>query len=124
MAIVGHHSVESYELQGNVIAGLATPSRGARQIEVWHTSMAPGAATPPHVHAGEEVVVVLSGWGEVQIGDVVTPFEGPCTLIAPAGVSHQIINTGAEPLTGVAMMPLGSSITTPDGVELPLPWRG
>lgn len=123
MAIVLHHQVVPFELQGNLMRGLATASRGARQIEVWQGTVAVGAATPPHVHEGEEVVVVLRGRGELRIGETATAFAGPCTLIAPAGVPHQILNTGDEPLELVAAMPLGSKVTTPAGEELTLPWR-
>lgn len=124
MAIVQHQDVMPYELQGNVMLGLATPSRGAREVEVWHTRIIAGAATPPHVHGGEEVVVVLRGRGELHVGGEVMAFEGPCTLIAPAHVPHQIINTGEEATEAIAVLPLGSTISTPEGEELVLPWRG
>jgi len=45
------------------------------------------------------------------------------------GVPHQIhehrrlMNTGDETLEAVAAMPVGSSISTPDGARLDLPWR-
>lgn len=123
MAIVNHRDVATYELQGNTMLGLATPSQGAQQVEVWQTWVAPGAGTPPHVHEGEEVVVVLRGRGELHVGDTVASFEGPCALIAPAGVPHQIINTGSEQVEAVAALPLRSKIATPDGEELVLPWR-
>lgn len=123
MAIVTHRDVPTFELQGNLMTGVATPSRGARQVEAWYTTLAPGAATPPHVHDAEEVVVVLRGAGELRVGDGCQPFVAPCTLIAPAGLTHQIVNTGGEPLDAVAAMPIGSSISAPDGTALDLPWR-
>jgi quercetin dioxygenase-like cupin family protein len=123
MTIVRHQDIRTYELQGNTIAGLATPGRGARQVEVWHTILAPGAATPPHVHADEEVVVVLRGRGEIQIGEARHPFEAPCTLIAPAGIPHRLANTEMGPLEALAALPLGSAVATPEGAALDLPWR-
>lgn len=123
MAIVNHRDLPTFELQGNVMIGVATPAHGAQQVEAWYTTLAPGAATPPHVHGAEEVVVILRGHGEIQIAEHRAAFEAPCTVIAPAGVPHQIINTGREPIDAVAAMPLRSSISAPDGKELALPWR-
>jgi quercetin dioxygenase-like cupin family protein len=123
MAIVQYHEVVPFESQGNLMRGLATPMRGAQQIEVWQGTIASGAATPPHVHEGEEVVVISRGQGELRVGETSVPFAGPCTLIAPAGVAHQILNTGEEPLELVAALPLGSKVATPAGEELTLPWR-
>lgn len=123
MGIVNHRDIPAFELQGNLMIGVATPGQGARQVEAWYTTMAPGAATPLHVHGAEEIVVVLRGRGELQVGDQQLTFEAPCTLIAPAGVAHQITNTGDEPVEAVAAMPLASSISTPDGERLRLPWR-
>jgi quercetin dioxygenase-like cupin family protein len=123
MTIVNHRDLPAFELQGNLMIGVATPSRGAEQVEVWYTTLAPGAATPLHVHAAEEIVVVLRGRGQIRIGEACMTFEAPCTLIAPQGVSHQILNTGGDPLEAVAAMPLRSSISTADGEELSLPWR-
>lgn len=123
MAIVNHRDIPTFELQGNLMIGVATPTRGAAQVEAWYTTLAPGAATPLHVHTTEEVVVVLRGRGQVQFGETSQSFEAPCTLIAPHDVPHQIMNTGAEPLEAVAAMPIRSSIRTVDGQELDLPWR-
>jgi hypothetical protein len=69
------------------------------------------------------VVVVLRGRGEVRMGGDAVSFAAPCTLIAPPGVAHQIVNVGTEPLEAVAAMRVRSSIATADGVELALPWR-
>ena len=123
MAIIEHRTVPSFELQGNFIMGVATPSRGAKEIEAWFSTMAPGAETPLHVHDSEEIVVVLRGRGKVRVQDTWEPLEAPCTLIAPRGVPHQIVNTGDDPLEAVAAIAAGSSIRTPDGVVLDLPWR-
>jgi mannose-6-phosphate isomerase-like protein (cupin superfamily) len=67
---------------------------------------------------------VLRGRGQVRVQDAWETLEAPCTLITPRGVPHQITNTGDETLEAVAAMPVGSSIRTPDGALLDLPWRG
>jgi quercetin dioxygenase-like cupin family protein len=124
MSVIRNRDVPSFEIQGSVITGLATPSHGAREVEVWHSMLAPGSGTPPHVHDAEEVVVVLRGRGELRVGEQ-SPisFAAPCTLIAPAGLIHQIVNVGTETVESVAALPLGSSITLADGTSVPMPWR-
>jgi quercetin dioxygenase-like cupin family protein len=121
--IIDHRTLAVFEMEGNLMTGVATPSQGAQQIEAWTSTMEPGAATPVHVHDAEEVVVVLRGRGEVRIAGGTVAFQSPCTLIAPAGVPHQIVNSGTEPLEAVAAMRLRSAIATADGEQVKLPWR-
>lgn len=67
----------------------------AAQLDVGLVTLAPGGATPPHVHLGGQVIVVLTGEGfvetegeriEIGPGDVViTP---PGELHTHGAVSH------------------------------------
>ncbi len=123
MSIVQHRDVSTFEIQGNSMKGIATPALGARRIEVWHTTIAPGEATPLHVHDDEEIVVVLSGRGEILMGEERVPFAAPCTLIAPARIGHQIFNVGDGVLETIAALPIGSRISTLEGDTPPMPWR-
>jgi len=66
MTIANHRDVPVFELQGNLMIGVATPNQGARQVEAWYTTLAPGATTPLHVHGAEEIVVVLHGRGSFR----------------------------------------------------------
>jgi quercetin dioxygenase-like cupin family protein len=116
--------VPEFVLDGNHMYGLATPSRGARQVEVWLSRVEVDASTPPHSHSGEEIVVVLRGRGEARrIGIETTTFEAPCTLILPAHEMHQIANTGSDMLELIAAIPAGSKVYDQYGVEMALPWR-
>ena len=110
-----------HSMQGNHIAGVATPSGGARQVEVWQGSMDAGAATPPHCHTTEEVVVWLSGSGRAVVGGRELQYQAGDTLILPAGEVHQIFaETRSE---FVSAMPAGGTVALPDGVVMDLPWR-
>lgn len=112
----------AFTLQGNHIAGLATHRRGAEEVEVWRARMDAGAATPPHQHDTEEVVVFLSGRGRARVGDDEVAFSAGDTLILPAGRVHQIFSdTESESL---AVMPRRSTIRSPAGDVMNLPWRG
>lgn len=112
---------QSFTLQGNHMVGLATPSRDAENVEVWRARMDAGAATPPHQHDYEEVVVVLRGRGRARVGDEEVTFAAGDTLILPAGKVHQIFSeTESE---SIAVMPRRSTIRTADGEVMSLPWR-
>ena len=90
-------------------------------MEVWLQTMAPGAGSPVHRHACEEVILVLSGSGEVTIDDEVD--DADSTLIIPPNAVHQIVNSGSAPLVLVAA--LGTApvrVQDETGEPLPVPW--
>ena len=72
---------------------LSIPGREAVQVRV---DIAPGAAFPKHSHPGEEIIYVLEGSLEYQVGD-----KPPVTLKAgdvlfiPAGTVHSAKNVGS-----------------------------
>ena len=97
---------------------------GLEQLSVWRQRLEPGAATPPHQHDCDEVVMCLAGRGELHAGGAVQAFGAQSTLILPRGRVHQIFATGLEPLeiVGVfAATPVATRL--PDGTALELPWR-
>ena len=98
-------------------------AEGLRQLSVWRQTLAPGAASPPHRHDCDEVVMCQSGWGEVHMGGQVHRFGAHSTVVLPAGSIHQIFNVGEQPLELVAVLgetPVGCYL--PDGQALDLPW--
>jgi len=117
------------DLPGAVLPGiehttLANADLGTRQLSMWRQTMAPGAATPPHRHDCEEVVLVQSGRGHVLVDGRRIEFGPDTTLVLPAGVDHQIVNSGDEPVRTLAVFaatPVGTAL--PDGQPIELPWR-
>lgn len=103
---------------------LAGRHLGASDISMWRQTVAAGAATPPHRHDCEEVVLVESGSGQLLVDGAVVGFAADCTLVLPAGRNHQIVNNGTEPLRLLAVFP-GTPVATqrPDGTPIDLPWR-
>lgn len=102
---------------------LAGSEQGLSRLSVWRQSMAPGAATPPHQHDCEEVVLVVEGSGELHLDGEVIAFGPDSTLVLPAHRPHQIRNTGSVALKTVAAFsasPVGTFL--PGGAPLALPW--
>jgi len=111
-------------IPGVAHATWAGAAEGLTQVSIWRQSLAPGAATPPHCHDCDEVVMCQSGRGALHIDGKVQHFGGDCTIVLPRGTLHQIFNVGATPLELLAAFgatPVGTFL--PDGEALELPWR-
>ena len=115
--------VKIFKNSGNSIQGIATPGKGAKEIEVWKSSVAPGNSTSLHSHESEEIFVIFKGEGEVLIGDETIKFKAPAVLIAPANLKHQFKNTGEEPTAHIVIIRANSKIYDAKQNLLSLPWR-
>lgn len=120
-AVFGKEQKQVHSMQGNHIAGVATPTSGARQVEMWHGRMDAGSATPPHSHDTEEVVLFLKGSGRASVADREVRYGPGDTLILPAGQMHQIFSETESEF--VSAMPMGGAVKLPDGTVMDLPWR-
>lgn len=121
MSVFRKEQNQVHSMAGNHIAGVATPASGARQVEMWQGHMDASAATPPHRHDTEEIVLFLSGSGRATIADREVRYQAGDTLILPAGQVHQIFAETESRF--VSAMPIGGTVTLPDGVVMDLPWR-
>ncbi|MCB1148569.1 MAG: cupin domain-containing protein [Chlamydiia bacterium] len=121
--VVSHEGLRSFGLNGVSLTGVATESLGSSEFEVWRSQMGPGSCTPLHCHDTEEIMIYLEGKGKAWTAEGEVEFEAPCTLILPAGVPHQIFNTGEAPTDAVVILGLHSHIVNDQGKEMPLPWR-
>jgi mannose-6-phosphate isomerase-like protein (cupin superfamily) len=104
---------------------LAGSAAGLSHLSVWKQAVAPGAATPPHFHDCEEVVLIERGSGEVRAACGTTlQVKAGETVLIPTGEYHQIANTGRDPLAIVgifASTPVGTF--APEGTRMELPWK-
>lgn len=124
MKVIEQLRPQPMPLPGIAHATWAGTAEGLDQISVWRQTMAPGAATPPHRHDCDEVVLCLAGCGELLIDGEVHRFGADCTLILPKGREHQFVNSGRMPMETIGIFgrsPVGTF--APDGQALVLPWR-
>ncbi len=92
-------------------------------MEVWVQTIFPGAATPIHRHACEEVIVVLTGSGECTVDGNTRTFGPNTTLILEPDVVHQIVNTSSDDMKLIAALGMAPvRVKTGEGDALPLPW--
>ncbi|MBL6749497.1 MAG: cupin domain-containing protein [Nevskia sp.] len=121
MSVFRRQQNQVHSLQGNHIAGVATPTSGAQQVEMWHGRMDANSATPPHRHDTEEVVLFLKGSGRATVDGREIRYQSGDTLVLPPAQLHQIFaETECE---FVAAMPIGGVVKLPDGAVIDLPWR-
>lgn len=115
---------EATPLPGIRHATRAAGAEGLSQLSLWHQSIAPGGATPPHRHGCDELVLCSAGRGELHVGDAVHRFGAGDTVTIPHGELHQIVSVGEQPLLVTAVF--GATpvdVQLPDGTLLALPWR-
>jgi quercetin dioxygenase-like cupin family protein len=71
---------------------LSVPGREVVQVRV---NFDPGYASPKHTHPGEEIIYVIEGLLEYDIGGKVSKVKAGDVLFVPAGTVHAAKNIGA-----------------------------
>ena len=124
MYVIDQPSPENTPIEGIRHATWAGADQGLKQISLWRQSLEPGAATPPHRHECDEVVLCQSGWGELHIEGEVHRFGAGSTVVLPQGRVHQLFSVGPMPLEILGVFPnTPVQAFLPDGQAIELPWR-
>ncbi|MDX6550246.1 MAG: hypothetical protein QOJ31_930 [Gaiellales bacterium] len=71
---------------------------GAASSSAVYFEVEPGDHIGTHTDSAEEIVVVLGGCGEGIVGEDTCPLAAGGLTLIPAGVPHDVRNTGTEPL--------------------------
>lgn len=105
---------------GTVITGLASPSRGARDIAAWRVRLAADHPTPTHSVTREETFIVLSGAITARFPEHDETAGAGDALIVPADTEFSLVavDMAAE---AICMLPVGGQAVTADGSFTP-PW--
>ncbi len=85
------------------IRAIFNEADGGSSFTVATSFIAPHARTDRHVHGSAEVMYIMSGRGHGAVGTEAFPLEPETVFWAPAGVEHQIVNTGDETLKVLAI---------------------
>ncbi len=100
--------LEKVDMQGakdTYIQWLITKDDGAPNFAMRRFVVRPGGYSPLHSHPYEHEVYVLSGNGEVQIGDISYDLQAGSFVLVPPGETHQFRNTGQEDLVFLCIIP-------------------
>ena len=124
MAVVDNASLQEFNLPGLNHRTFAGQEHGMKGLEVWGQTIEAGAATPVHRHACEEAIVILEGSGTLTIEGQETAFGPNSTLIIPADVIHQIVNSGNTKMVLIAALSTAPvQVRHADNAAMPLPWQ-
>ena len=97
--LAGNSGGDGRLIEGRAMAVKASPELGnSAKIVMGTSSLPPDFATVPHSHEAEEVAVILSGSGWVDIDGVSHPMEEGTVLFTPSNSPHQT-HSGPEGLT-------------------------
>jgi|SRR6266404_216601 len=106
------------EYMENVIAREQLPGHlfqggehGGIPISFFWVQSSPGGGPRLHKHPYEEIFVILEGHAIVTIGESTLEVDGGHMAIAPAGVPHKFINSGAGLLRTINIHPSQEVIT-------------
>jgi transcriptional regulator with XRE-family HTH domain len=82
---------------------LLTPSLQG-QLEVMEITMDPGQASAPEPvsHPGEECLVIISGLGQLELGDDIIGMQAGDAATFQASLPHRLCNTGPRPLLALS----------------------
>lgn len=125
MPVIEQQGPQPTPIPGIAHSTWAGSADGLQQLSVWRQTIAAGAATPPHRHACDEVVLCLGGWGELHEDGAPPHRFGPQhTVLLPQGRVHQIFSVGPQPLELIGVFAATPvPVELPDGQALELPWR-
>ncbi len=123
MNVIQNSKLPRATLPGLENVTLAGSRNGLKNLSVWRNLIAPGGGTPPHRHDCEEVVLILSGCGELHLAGEVHGFGADTTLVVPRNATHQIVSTGDTPLELIGIFSASPvEVFFPDGQPIELPW--
>lgn len=122
MPIIKSSDAPVFEIPGLTVTGFAAPSRGALETSTWRLVLAPGSPGAVHSVDREEIFVVLDGTVHARLGDQSVDLTAGDTLIVPANTLFSLANTGTQPCTAIAMLPVGGRAAMPDGAPFVPPW--
>jgi quercetin dioxygenase-like cupin family protein len=105
---------------------------GAEATAVVYFEVAPGDRLGTHTDSAEEILYIVAGEGEAEVGDERAPVRAGDLAVVPAMAPHGIVNTGDEPLKVVGffreseitsefeapLQPIGDSTVT---IGVPVP---
>lgn len=112
----------AFELGGNTITSLASPSRGADEAVLYRVEVPAGGALPAHHHDHLDVFAVEAGAGTLHVGGESFEVAAGDSVVVPIGAVHHL-EAGERGVTIVVTMLAGTKLVrADDGSELVPPW--
>ena len=71
---------------------LVSEDDGAASLTIKEVEIHPGYEGRLHTHTTDEAIMVMAGAVQMVVGDEVRTVRAGCTLLAPPGMPHKLIN--------------------------------
>jgi mannose-6-phosphate isomerase-like protein (cupin superfamily) len=120
MPLITADQAPVFELDGNVVTGLAAPSRGANDVAVWRLRLIADNPSVTHALTREETFVVLTGTLTARFDDHEESAAAGDALVVPAGRRFSLVAEGG-PVEALCVLPVGGQAIT-DGAPFTPPW--
>ena len=113
----------AFDLHGVTFHSFAASRTGAQTLAAWRADFAPNTPGTAHSMTDEEVLHVLSGSLEIELGDrQFTASTGEAVLV-PADTRFRVSNLGDRPAQAWVTTTLGMRAElTADGTRIAPPW--
>lgn len=85
----------------------------AANFHMRHFEVAPGGFTPHHQHDYEHEILILRGVGTAKSEQGERAFKAGDVIWVPPNEMHQFLNTGAEPLEFICLIPAPRDCSAP-----------
>jgi quercetin dioxygenase-like cupin family protein len=96
---------------------------GSASTQVVCVTLEPGKAGGRHAHSAEELLLVLDGEAELTVADERERVAAGGMAVIPAGVPHNPVNAGSEPMRFLAIFPSAAVLHTWDAPVEPIGGR-
>jgi uncharacterized cupin superfamily protein len=97
--VINVNDVPAGEITGREIRDVFNQANtGSEDISLRITDVLPGQTTyPGHIHTeSDEIILILSGEGDIKIGEAVFPIKPWDAIFIPRGKGHLIRNAGDD----------------------------
>lgn len=93
MPIIEHSSIPMPAVvDGRAERFFVSPEQGAQSLIVKEVDLHPGWVGRLHTHSTDQAIMVLAGAVQLILGDELRTVRAGCTLFAPPGVPHKLVN--------------------------------
>lgn len=115
--------VRSHHLHGVRFDSYASSATGAARLAGWRTSFPPSTPGQAHTMSEEEVLYVLSGRLDIEIGDERFTAEAGDAALVRAGALFRVSNLGEVEASAWVTSVIGMSVTMHAGGQaIAPPW--
>lgn len=112
----------TFDVHGVAFTSHASSATGASHLGAWQADFAPATPGLVHTMSEEEILHVLDGRLDVEIGAESFTVGAGETVIVPAGSRFRVSNTADRPARAWVVTPLGMTATLETGERMSPPW--